>query len=81
MQLQAQISERADIRNFGQQIQLAQMQGDITRANYLWQIQNDPEKQAKLLDLQEKVNANKSLYDMLGVNVGTYEGNRGYDLA
>lgn len=81
IQLQAQISERADIRNFGQQIQLAQMQGDITRANYLWQIQNDPEKQAKLLELQQKANENKSLYDMLGVNVGTYEGNRGYDLA
>ena len=81
IQLQAQISERADIRNFGQQIQLAQMQGDITRANYLWQIQNDPEKQAKLLEIQQKANENKSLYDMLGVNVGTYEGNRGYDLA
>lgn len=81
MQLQAQISEKADIRNFAQQIQLAQMQGDITRANYLWQIQNDPEKQAKLLELQQKANENKSLYDMLGINVGTYEGNRGYDLA
>lgn len=81
MQLQAQISERADIRNFAQQIQLAQMQGDITRANYLWQMQNDPEKQAKLLELQQKANENKSLYDMLGINVGTYEGNRGYDLA
>jgi hypothetical protein len=57
-------------------MEIAKMQGDITRQNYLWQIQNDPEKQAKALEIQEKLASNKSLYDVLGMNVGDYAGNR-----
>jgi len=49
--------------------------------NRLFEIQNDPEKKAKALALEAQANAGKSLFDMLGKNVGTYEGNRGYDLA
>ena len=29
----------------------------------------------------KSLESNKSLFDVLGKNVGTYEGNRGYDLA
>jgi murein DD-endopeptidase MepM/ murein hydrolase activator NlpD len=81
MWLANQYSTTADIRNFWQQMEIAKMQGDITRQNYLWQIQNDPEKQAKALEIQEKLASNKSLYDVLGMNVGDYAGNRWHDLA
>ena len=57
------------------------MANDNERANFLWQIENDPEKRLKVAELEQKLNANKSLFDVLGKNVGTYEGNRGYDLA
>ena len=56
IQLQAQISERADIRKLKQQIQLAKMQGDITRANYLWQIQNDPENKQNFWNTTKRQN-------------------------
>lgn len=81
MQLQAQISERADIRNFQQQKELAKLNQDIERADYLFKLENDPEKRAKIIENEKKMLENASLYELLGVNVGTYEGNRGYDLA
>ena len=81
MKLQAQLWEASNVADFNRQISLASAKWDIDRQNYLWQIQNDPEKQAKALEIQEKLNNNKSLFDVLGTNVGTYEGNRGYDLA
>jgi len=79
--LQAQLSEKSDIRNFNQQKELARLNKDATREQFLFEIENDPEKRAKALELENKLNANKSLFDVLGKNVGTYEGNRGYDLA
>ena len=80
-QLQSAQSERSDIRNFQQQIEIAKMNGDITRQNYLFQMQNDPEKQKALLEIQSLLGSDKSLFDVLGKNAWTYEGNRGYDLA
>ena len=81
MKLQAQLWEASNVADFNRQIQLAWLKWDIDRQNYLWQIENDPEKQAKALEIQEKLNNNKSLFDVLGTNVWTYEWNRGYDLA
>ena len=80
-QMQTAVEDRRDIRNFAQQKELAQFNNDLNRKEFLWQIENDPEKKAKALELEQKLNANKSLFDVLGKNVGTYEGNRGYDLA
>lgn len=80
-QLQSAQSERSDIRNFQQQIEIAKMNGDISRQNYLFQMQNDPEKQKALLEIQSLLGSNKSLFDVLWKNAWTYEGNRGYDLA
>jgi hypothetical protein len=68
MQMQSQISERADIRNFNQQMQLAQFNNDAQREQFLFQLQNDPEKRAKALEIEAKLAENKSLYDVLGVN-------------
>ncbi len=80
-QLQSAQSERSDIRNFQQQIEIAKMNGDISRQNYLFQMQNDPEKQKALMEIQAKLAQDKSLFDVLWKNAWTYEGNRGYDLA
>ena len=66
--LQAAQSERSDIRNFQQQIELAKMNGDISRQNYLFQMQNDPEKQKALMEIQSKLAEHKSLFDVLGKN-------------
>ena len=66
--LQAAQSERSDIRNFQQQIELAKMNGDISRQNYLFQMQNDPEKQKALMEIQSKLAEDKSLFDVLGKN-------------
>ena len=63
--LQAAQSERSDIRNFQQQIELAKMNGDISRQNYLFQMQNDPEKQKALMEIQSKLASDKSLFDVL----------------
>ena len=60
-QLQSAQSERSDIRNFQQQIEIAKMNGDISRQNYLFQMQNDPEKQKALLEIQSLLGSNKSL--------------------
>lgn len=72
---------QSDIRNFAQQKEIARLNKDLTREQFLFELENDPEKKAKALELEQKLNANKSLFDVLGKNVGTYEGNRGYDLA
>ena len=66
--LQSAQSERSDIRNFQQQIEIAKMNGDITRQNYLFQMQNDPEKQKALMEIQSKLASDKSLFDVLGKN-------------
>ena len=79
--LQSQLSERSDIRNFNQQIQLAKINQDLDRQNFLWQIQNDPEKRARAYELEQNIKNNMSLFDILWKNVGTYEWNRWYDLA
>lgn len=71
----------SDIRNFAQQKELAKYNNDLNRQEFLWQLENDPEKKMKALELEKSLQANKSLFDVLGKNVGTYEGNRGYDLA
>ena len=71
----------SDIRNFAQQKELAKYNNDLNRQEFLFNIENDPEQKAKALALENSLNANKSLFDVLGKNVGTYEGNRGYDLA
>ena len=81
MNMQAKISESADIRNFAQQKELAKIAKDNARSQFLFELENDPEKRAKVLELEQKFAQDKSLFDVLGVNVGTYEGNRGYDLA
>ena len=70
-----------DARNFDQQMALARFNKDATRENFLFELQNDPTKMKAMYDLQQSIDANKSLYDVLWKNVGTYEGNRGYDLA
>jgi hypothetical protein len=41
----------------------------------------DPDKAAKWEEVRAKATENSSLADLYGKNVGTYEGNRGYDLA
>ena len=64
-QLQSAQSERSDIRNFQQQIEIAKMNGDISRQNYLFQMQNDPEKQKALMEIQAKLAQDKSLFDVL----------------
>lgn len=79
--LQSKLSEKSDIRNFEQQKELAKLNKDATREQFLFELENDPAKKSALIDLEAKLNANKSLFDVLGKNVGTYEGNRGYDLA
>lgn len=79
--MQNAVVDRRDTRNFSQQVALAKMNGDIARQKFLFEIENDPEKQAKALALQTSLASNKSLFDVLGKNVGTYAGNRGYDLA
>ena len=76
-----QYSTKADIRNFDQQKELALMTNDQKRAQFLFEMENDPEKRAKAYEIDQKIQANKSLFDILGKNVGTYQGNRGYDLA
>ena len=81
MGLQNQFATASDIRNFAQQKEMAQIAKDNARSQFLWELENDPEKKAKVLEYEKKLNAGKSLFDILGKNVGTYEGNRGYDLA
>jgi len=73
--------ERSDLRNFAQQKELAYLNQDLDRQNFLFQIENDPEKRAKAMENEKKILENASLLDLLWVNVGNYEGNRGYDLA
>ena len=41
----------------------------------------DPDKALKWEAVRQKATENSSLADLYGKNVGTYEGNRGYDLA
>lgn len=79
--MQQEMENKRDARNFAQQKELAILNKDLWRQEFLWKIENDPEKKAKALELEQKLNANKSLFDVLGKNVGTYEGNRGYDFA
>ena len=79
--MQNAVEDRRDTRNFAQQMQLARYNNDLGREKFLFEIENDPEKKAKALALQTSLASNKSLFDVLGKNVGTYEGNRGYDLA
>lgn len=79
--MQTAVENQRDIRNFSQQMQLAKYNNDSARQKFLFEIENDPEKKAKALELEQKLTSNKSLFDVLGKNVGTYEGNRGYDLA
>ncbi|WP_288985084.1 hypothetical protein, partial [uncultured Flavobacterium sp.] len=63
--LQERLSSARDIRNFEQQKEIALLNQDLERQNFLFELENDPEKRVKLLELEEKINANKSLYDML----------------
>jgi hypothetical protein len=79
--MQNEVEDRRDLRNFAQQKEMAQIAKDNARSQFLWELENDPEKKAKVLEYEQKLNAGKSLFDILGKNVGTYEGNRGYDLA
>lgn len=79
--MQTAVEDRRDLRNFAQQKELAKFNNDLGRQKFLFEIENDPEKKAKALALQTQLQSNKSLFDVLGKNVGTYEGNRGYDLA
>lgn len=79
--MQTAVENQRDIRNFAQQKELAKIAKDNARSQFLFELENDPEKKAKVLEYEQKLNAGKSLFDILGKNVGTYEGNRGYDLA
>ena len=81
MQMQQSFQVQSDVRNFNQQKELARLSKDLAREQFLFELENDPEKKAKVLELEQKFAQDKSLFDVLGVNVGTYEGNRGYDLA
>lgn len=74
--LQSRLSEKSDIRNFEQQKEIAKLNNDYNRQDFLFQLENDPAKRLAMAELEEKLNANKSLFDVLGKNVGTYEGNR-----
>ena len=49
------------------------MNGDISRQNYLFQMQNDPEKQKALLEIQSLLGSNKSLFDVSLINCITCE--------
>lgn len=80
-QMQTAVENQRDTRNFAQQKELAQFNNDLNRQEFLFKIENDPEQRAKALALENSLASNKSLFDVLGTNVGTYEGNRGYDLA
>lgn len=80
-QMQTAVESQRDVRNFNQQKELAQFNNDINRQEFLFKIENDPEQRAKVQALEKSLQADKSLFDVLGKNVGTYEGNRGYDLA
>jgi len=81
MAIANQYSTTSDIRNFAQQKEIAKLNNDYNRQDFLFQLENDPAKRLAMAELEEKLNANKSLFDVLGKNVGTYEGNRWYDLA
>ncbi len=80
-QMQNEVENQRDTRNFSQQMQLAKFNNDSAREKFLFEIENDPEKKAKALELEQKIQSSKSFLDILGKNVGTYEWNRGYDLA
>jgi hypothetical protein len=80
-QMQNAVEDRRDLRNFAQQKELAKFNNDLNRQEFLFKIENDPAQKAKTLELEKQLSSNKSLFDVLGKNVGTYEGNRGYDLA
>ena len=80
-QMQTAVENQRDTRNFAQQMQLAKYNNDSAREKFLFEIENDPEKKAKAIAIENSLASNKSLFDVLGKNVGTYEGNRGYDLA
>ena len=71
--MQTAVEDRRDARNFAQQKELARLNKDLSREQFLFELENDPEKKAKALELEQKLNANKSLFDVLGKNVGTYE--------
>lgn len=81
IKLQAWIEDKRAYRDFNQQIKLAQAKADIDRQNFLFELQNDPEKIAKWQVIQNKLDSNGSLYDVLWKNVATYEWNRGHDMA
>ena len=76
MAIANQYSTTSDIRNFAQQKEIAKLNNDYNRQDFLFQLENDPAKRLAMAELEEKLNANKSLFDVLGKNVGTYEGNR-----
>lgn len=79
--MQTAVENQRDIRNFAQQKELAYLNKDLSRQQFLFELENDPAQKAKTLELEKQLSSNKSLFDVLGKNVGTYEGNRGYDLA
>ena len=68
-QMQNAVEDRRDQRNFAQQKELALLNKDLSRQQFLFELENDPEKKAKALELENKLNANKSLFDVLGKNV------------
>lgn len=74
-----------DLAKMGYQFEL-QQQGkalDLSNQKALeeYKASLDPDTAAKWEEVRAKATANSSLADLYGKNVGTYEGNRGYDLA
>jgi len=65
MGLANQYSTASDIRNFAQQKEIARMNNDLNRQDFLFQLENDPAKRLAMAELEEKLNSNKSLFDVL----------------
>jgi hypothetical protein len=68
-EMQNAIEDRRDLRNFAQQKELARLNKDLSREQFLFELENDPDKRAKALELEQKLQSNKSLFDVLGKNV------------
>lgn len=74
-----------EITKLGYQFGLQQQAKNLDLKNTMaledYKASLDPDKAEKWDAIRQKATENSSLADLYGKNVGTYEGNRGYDLA
>lgn len=64
---------RQEAATFARQKEMAAFSKDLDRQNFLFQIENDPEKRAKAFELEQKIAKDSPLLALLGKNVATYE--------